>query len=201
MGVREMFLVSKADMERVKSRNPSTPVPEDPNHVARGGDIEDEVVNDGEPEGNDVQVIGEVTGNESSTGVKLLELALEGVNPKYKTSAFQLLKHLSFINKSSPRFLFDTADFGIIIDGKKIAKSNLVEIINIAFKRSAPITNATQHEREKAKLNIPGFFAFLRLLSSIGYLLICITDKSTSGIPSSMFGNVIVADFIRRSRR
>lgn len=177
MGVREMLLISPTDLERLKSKEPTI--------KTEARDFEEEAA--ATIEDKDDEIVEKVV-EEDSTGLHLLGMALEGVNPRYKSNAFQLLKHLSFINQTSKRFLFDTSDFGVILDGKKIPKSNLVEIINTAFKRSGPIASDEQYEREKQKLNIPGFYAFLRVLGSIG-------------IPSSMFNNQIVASFVRRSRQ
>lgn len=168
MGTREMYLISPQELERLKSQKKSPVVEDDRDDM-------------------EIQTPPAIIIPETNPDVELLALALEGVNIRYKTSALQLLKHLSFINQSSERFKFDTSDFGIILDGKKIAKSNLVEIINTAFKRAAPVSSEEQNERQKKNLNIPGFYAFLRLLGSIG-------------IPSSMFPNPLIADYIRRSR-
>lgn len=121
-------------------------------------------------------------------GMEILQIALSGVNPKFRTNSLQLLRHLSFVNRTSKRFEFDPADFGIWLDNRKIPKSNLVELLNTIFRRPSPRVGEDFVEREKGKLKIPGMFEFIKLLGSVG-------------IPSSMFTNPIVQEYIRRGRR
>jgi archaellum component FlaG (FlaF/FlaG flagellin family) len=177
MGVREMFLISPQDLSRLQAKEVINEPQKSPIDTSDGEVVAEEI----SPQTNNQTV------TQSDGSLELLELALEGVNPRYKKPAFQLLKHLSFVNQTSDRFKFDSSDFGIIVDGRKVPKSNLVEIINTAFKRGGPVGTDILLEREKHRLQIPGFFTFLRLLGSIG-------------IPSSMFPNPLVSDYVRKSR-
>ena len=124
----------------------------------------------------------------TNPGLELLGLAMENVNDRCKPAAWRILRHLSFINRSSPRFLFNPNDNSVILDGVPQARSNLAELLNLALRRSPPIVTGEQHVREKKRLQVPGFYQFLKLLSLVG-------------IPGNMFPSQFVADYIRKCRQ
>ena len=187
MSVNTMYMISPHDFDKLKKLSHSSDISSRENHAIKDDvqptpKLQNDVINDEE------QTHMNAVEQEENTGLEILSLALEGVNQKYKNLALQLLRHLSFINQSGNRFQFNPLDFGIHIDGQKIPKTNLVELINTLFKRTGPLTTEEQYLREKKKLSIPGMFPFLKLLSS-------------SGVPASQFGNSLVSEYIRKYRQ
>jgi hypothetical protein len=118
-----------------------------------------------------------------------LKLVIDGVAPRNRPNAMFILKHLVHANEARPNlFKFDVSDHGIMINSKKLRKTNFCEILNLILRRNPPNMTPIQQRKLEGKYeSTPGLHAFLRLLSKIG-------------IPSSLFNNVIIADIIQRNR-
>ena len=173
MGVKEMYLISPTELERMRHSNMDIP-------NSKAPDESIEMVDDTTVNANSNQAA-------ASCDLEMLALAMGEIPEKHMTNVVMLLKHLSRINQKTNCFKFDAADFGVILDGVKIPSSNFVELMNAAFRRPPPILTTKQFEREKKRLDTPGFYLFLSLLGSIG-------------IPSCMFDNPIVSNYVRCAR-
>ena len=112
-----------------------------------------------------------------------VRLVVDAVKERNRAKALHILRHLSHTNELSPKTLQINRDFGLIIKGKKIKKSNLAEILDYILKVGE---NDNDHGMDSVS-RIVGAERFLKLLAH-------------SGISSTLFKNPSIVHFIQNNR-